>query len=160
MIDSIAPLEARLTWVRMTELQFQSLPPRFDAQYLKEVHRYIFQDFPAHGLSDPPPGQFRGYVKVNDWYKVRKLESVNGTSTICYSSMDKKSLNEFDTAISTANPAVLQKLNPKDFAMALAKLYQRLDYTHPFFSSQPFGGYNTYRARSSRPATPSRLAST
>lgn len=42
--EDLARAEATLTALRIAELSEHSLPARFDLDYLKALHRHIFQD--------------------------------------------------------------------------------------------------------------------
>jgi cell filamentation protein len=132
MSEPLDELESRLTTIRIYELWFRPLPDRFDAAALRETHRYIFQDFPDFGLTDPPPGQFREYLLDADWSKKRMLPSIGELSFVCYSPMAKSDLADLDKALKAAQPDTLRKLKPKEFAIAISTLYAHLDYVHPF----------------------------
>ena len=93
-----------------------------------------FQDLPAHGIKNPPPGAFREPVREwGDWHKNRILESIEGKSYVCYSPMNQKSLDRLDQALQNAHPARLGQLKTADFTKALSSVYAQLDYIHPFY---------------------------
>jgi cell filamentation protein len=128
-------LESQYTRQRVFELLENPVQGNFDVAHLKEVHRRIFQDLPALGITNPPPGKFREPVpKGEDWIKKRPLKSLGdgAFSFICYSPMEKDDLNQLDKTLQAANPAKLGKLNPQNFAKSMSELYARLDYVHPF----------------------------
>jgi cell filamentation protein len=75
--EPLRELESRLNDRRLVELAISPVAGNFDAAHLKEVHRRIFQDLPAHGITNPSPGVFRDSVpEGHDWHKNRLLESI------------------------------------------------------------------------------------
>ncbi|GHU37385.1 hypothetical protein AGMMS50256_35260 [Betaproteobacteria bacterium] len=131
--ESLHDLEMLLTKRRIVDLEFRPVSGSFDVAHLKEVHRRIFQDFPAHGIKNPPPGAFREPVEEwGDWHKNRKLESIGGNSYVCYSPMNKKSLERLDQVLKEARPATLRQLKTAEFIKAFSGIYAQLDYIHPF----------------------------
>ena len=109
---------------------------------LKEINRRIFQDLPGLGFDDVTPGLYRSPVPVgNDWIKSRSLETVDASSNVAYSPMDKEAQARIDDVLKLANPAALGKLKKTDFTQAIGKLYIELDYIHPF----PDGNSRTLR---------------
>jgi cell filamentation protein len=107
---------------------------RFDVACLQEIHRYIFQDLPKHGITNPPPGEFRPPVSDGrDWHKNRALASVDDVSVVCYSPMDKGTINRLTQMLTAVSPAILSKLETPAFIEYMGKLYAELDYIHPFY---------------------------
>jgi cell filamentation protein len=126
-------LEGRLVYARLLQVRARPAPDRFDVVYLKELHRFIFQDFPKYGIENPPPGEFRLPVKSGgDWHKVRSLTGMPNVSVVCYSPMDKGALSSLNKTLKGINPGILSQLKPSAFADAMSELYARLDYIHPF----------------------------
>ncbi|MCL2872015.1 MAG: Fic family protein [Betaproteobacteria bacterium] len=129
-------VEALVTRARLYELSRQPLPDRFDAQHLKYVHGYIFQDLPLYGIEDPLPGKFRYEITRDDddWYKSRKLKSIDTRSVVCYSHMNKATLDDLRDTLRNAAPAILRQLKTTaEFVEKLSRIYAKLDYIHPFY---------------------------
>jgi cell filamentation protein len=130
--------EQVLTTRRAIELRASPLPERFDAETLRNIHAYLFQDFARFRPTVITPGQFRHNVyerygdAQSDWVKLRQLESISEESFICYSPMDAGALSVLEKALGRAQPENLRKLKPKEFAAEISKLYAALDYAHPF----------------------------
>ena len=126
-------IEADSTFLRTVELELSPVRGAFDAAHLREVHRRMFQDLPARGLTDVTPGEYRPPVPSGrDWVKHRGLETQAVTSTVAYSGMDADAQKRIDAALTAAHPAKLAKLKTADFVKAFGKLYAELDYVHPF----------------------------
>ncbi|MDR0576602.1 MAG: Fic family protein [Candidatus Accumulibacter sp.] len=118
---------------RIEELEANPVIGNFDAAHLKEIHRRIFQDFPALGITKPAPGEFRSEIPPEKLYqKTRQLLSMNADSYVGYSWMSTDDRKELDGILKTANPGRLSKLDPETFAASITKLYAQLDYIHPF----------------------------
>ncbi|MDR2212065.1 MAG: Fic family protein [Pseudomonadales bacterium] len=126
-------LEAHHTAYRITELRLNPVRGKFDAAHLKEINRRIFQDLPALGFADVSPGDYRpALAPGNDWIKVRRLETVDASSNVAYSAMDKAARVRLDQALQDANPIKLAQLKLAEFVKMLGKLYVEIDYIHPF----------------------------
>ena len=141
-VEERQTLEAEHTFRRIVELRLDPVRGKFDAAHLKEINRRIFQDLPGLGFDDVTPGLYRSPVPVgNDWIKSRSLETVDASSNVAYSPMDKEAQARIDDVLKLANPAALGKLKKTDFTQAIGKLYTELDYIHPF----PDGNSRTLR---------------
>lgn len=148
-MNALEELEMRLTSVRMIELWFRPLPERFDAEALREMHTYIFQDLPKAGIHNPPPGEFRHETPTmqGDWSKNRTLESLDDRqSFVCYSPMASTDTIAIDVALADTQPAHLKNLSVRAFADKMSALYGTLDYIHPFYE----GNSRTLRAFTER----------
>jgi cell filamentation protein len=134
--------EARWTRFRAAELAAEPVAGHFDAAHLREINRRLFQDLPNLGYNDATPGEYRPPVEGNhDWYKTRALEGHAARPVVAYSRMDDSARQEIDRALRAAEPARLSPLATADFTDAIADLYTRLDYLHPF----PDGNSRTLR---------------
>lgn len=148
-------LELLLVSRRIRQLQDNPIQGRYDAAHLKEVHRYLFQDFPKAGLwrlqehnEGVQPGEFRKEVESwNKWSKERSLVSIvdksgkPDTSYIVYSQMDSKAIEKLNALLEGARPENFKGLNEKAFVEKISTLYHDLDYLHPF----PEGNSRTLR---------------
>ena len=136
-------LEGLFTAHRIFELRRNPVRGTFDAAHLREINRRIFQDMPAAGFPDVTPGQYRNPVQRGmDWIKPRTLEGHDVTSFVAYSSMDEAARQAVENALADTDPARLSRLETAAFTKAIAELYIRLDYLHPF----PDGNSRTLRA--------------
>jgi cell filamentation protein len=126
-------LETRLTWKRVQELELRPIPGKFDVAHLKETHRVLFQDCPQNGITRYAPGEFRPPVPFDMLHcKNRVLETSDAHSYIGYSWMNDNDRKELEDVLKTADPERLSRLEADAFATAIAQLYSRLDYIHPF----------------------------
>lgn len=131
--DQREALEGDLTYLRHQGLEANPIRGNFDAAHLKEVNRYLFQDFPAAGLTDVTPGEFRSPVEDGrDWLKPRGLSTQSGVFLVAYSRMDANAQARLDTVLKDADPDKLRHLNTAEFTARLGKIYAELDYIHPF----------------------------
>jgi cell filamentation protein len=128
----LSELQANLTRDRLVELELNPVKGQFDVRHLQEVHRRIFQDFPANGLYDVAPGQFRPPVQSGDWMKNRGLETAAGNFYVAYSRMDEPALARLDAVLAQAKPDRLASLTQGQFVEAVTTIYSELDYIHPF----------------------------
>jgi fido (protein-threonine AMPylation protein) len=125
-------LTSRYADFRLKQLEKEPIIGQFDINHLKSIHYHLFQDLPKLGF-DEKPGVFRNEVRENQtWIKNRYL-SDGSAYKVVYSKMDKQALNRLDTLLKEANPAVLSKLNDKEFAEAISKIYVGCDQIHPFY---------------------------
>lgn len=130
-------IKDKLSFIRLTELRETPIKGNFDLEHLKKINAYIFQDSPEVA------GKFRPEVKVYSdeiWHKNRNYPKF-GVITVCYSSMDRKSIEEAENVLSSINIERMKELNQSDFAKELADIYKKLDYFHPF----PDGNSRTLR---------------
>ena len=135
-------LEGLFTAHRIAELRLAPVRGKFDAAHLKEINRRIFQDLPGLGFDDVTPGRYRPPVAAgNDWIKSRGLETVQASSNVAYSPMDKAAQARIADVLKLANPAALGRLKTTGFTRAIGRLYTELDYIHPF----PDGNSRTLR---------------
>jgi cell filamentation protein len=126
-------IEAKKTKRRIAELFLDPVRGNFDVRHLKEINRRIFQDLPKAGFSEVTPGTFRSPVpKGLDWVKRRKLESARISTYVAYSSMDKSAENELADILKAADCDKLSTLDYTAFSNAIADIYSRVDYIHPF----------------------------
>jgi cell filamentation protein len=129
----LANIEATLTAARIIELEFIPVVGKFDAKHLCEIHRRIFQDLPANGLTAVNPGQYRPEVPIGKhWLKQRKLETLHGNFFVAYSRMDTKAYQRLDAVLANAKSALLRAAPGGEVAMAIAALYVEIDFIHPF----------------------------
>ncbi|MDR0441344.1 MAG: Fic family protein [Candidatus Accumulibacter sp.] len=126
-------LESRLVRNRIKELEHHPIPGKFDAAHLKETHRVLFQDCPGQGITHHSPGEFRPPTPPDKLhFKNRSLEASHVHSYVGYSWMSADDRGELDEILKTADPRRLSGLKPGAFTAAIADLYSRLDYLHPF----------------------------
>ncbi len=116
--------EGALAANRIRELAEKPLVGSFDADHLKAIHAYIFQDLPHHR-----PGEMRG--DTPGWSKIRALEGQVGVHEVHYAH-DNIPGRAQTVMRELGGPAALSGLAPDAFASRMAKLYGDLDFTHPF----------------------------
>ncbi|MDD3371683.1 MAG: Fic family protein [Alphaproteobacteria bacterium] len=110
---------------RIEELWETPVRGNFDAEHLKAIHAYIFQDLPHH-----QPGVTRG--DTQNWVKHRALEESNVRYDIGYASDNVK--DRLDAILKKfGGSQSLEGLSVPDAAERLAKLYGDLDYAHGFY---------------------------
>ncbi|MFZ7203404.1 Fic family protein [Avibacterium avium] len=130
-------LKDKRSFRRILELQVKPIKGDFNLEHLKKINGYIFQD------SSDLAGKFRPEVKVYSdelWHKNRNYPKF-GVITVCYSSMDRQSIEEAKNVLNSINIEHMKGLNQNDFAKELADIYKKLDYFHPF----PDGNSRTLR---------------
>ena len=128
-------IKDKLSFIRLSELRENPIKGDFSLEHLRKLNSYIFQDSPTVA------GKFRAEVK-NDklWHKDRNYPRF-GVITVCYSSMDKNSIEDAKTVLNSINLDRMKGLNKSEFAKELADIYKKLDYFHPF----PDGNSRTLR---------------
>ena len=115
------------SFARTVELKFNPIKGRFDAEHLKRIHGYIFQDFPEYHT-----GRYREPQLRHPYYvKSRKLEAAVTRHHVHYMPHDfaariDQVLDEF------GGVAGLRGLPLDQAADKLARLYGDLDHAHPF----------------------------
>lgn len=116
--------EADLVQNRIGELYENPIKGNFDADHLKAVHRYIFQDLPPH-----QPGIVR--EDTEDWIKHRTLEGRPAVYNVHYASqgIEAKITN---TLAEFGGPDAIKGLTLDAAATRLAELYGDLDHAHGF----------------------------
>lgn len=117
--------DADLVKNRIEELHEQPIKDDFDAEHLKAVHSYIFQDLPDH-----QPGVVR--EDEPGWIKTRVLEGTSDSYVVHYASVDveakiAKTLDQF------GGPEAIKGLTPDVAAGRIAELYGDLDHAHGFY---------------------------
>jgi len=118
--------EAMLVSLRIAELHAEPIQGSFDADHLKAIHAYIFQDLPHH-----KPGVTRDDTTEN-WIKHRALEGGKGIYDVPYVSQGigpriAEILQRF------GGPESIKGLAPEAAADRLAQLYGDLDHAHGFY---------------------------
>jgi cell filamentation protein len=118
--------EADFVYNRIRELHLDPIKGEFDADHLKAVHAYIFQDFPEH-----KPGVIRNDT-AESWIKHRVLEGRSVGYPVHYASQGIEAgitaiLDRFD------GPESLERLTPDVAAGRIAQLYGDLDRAHAFY---------------------------
>lgn len=130
-------IKDKLSFIRLFELKENPIKGYFDLTHLKKVNAYIFQDSPKVA------GKFRSEIEEQSnelWHKNRNY-SAFGIITVCYSSMNKKSIQEAERVLYEINIEQMKALNQCEFAKELSNIYKQLDYFHPF----PDGNSRTLR---------------
>jgi cell filamentation protein len=126
-------LAGNLSSSRIFELYLDPIQGNYDVAHLKEIHRRIFQDFPAHGIDGYAPGEFRPPTAPDKLHKKnRPLEASPAQSYVGYSWMDKEAREKLAKVLADARPEKLSRLKTDDFVQAMSTLYRELDYIHPF----------------------------
>lgn len=116
---------------RALELAEKPYSGEINADRLKEIHGYIFQD--SLGNSTYSPGQFR--EDAENWTGRRVLKDSNFSPDrylvhyLPSSKIDAK-LNEILGAVDIE---ALKSMDKESAAKSLAKLYSDLDFVHPFY---------------------------
>ena len=111
---------------RLSELYEDPIKGNFDAEHLKAVHAYIFQDLPEHY-----PGQVR-HDTHDRWTKNRVLEGASGGYEVHYAHENiEPRIAETLTAFGGADG--IKGLPVGDAADRLASLYGDLDHAHGFY---------------------------
>ncbi len=118
--------EANVLRLRIAELYLNPIKGSFDAEHLKKVHAYLFQDLPEH-----KPGIIRERTE-DAWIKHRALEGRPGVYDVYYANEGiedriKKALRAFGGA------DAIKGLTPDVAATRIAKLYGDLDHAHGFY---------------------------
>jgi cell filamentation protein len=118
--------EADLVKNRIEELHERPIAGNFDADHLKAVHAYIFQDLRHHR-----PGVTRDDT-AETWIKHRALENSRARYDVPYVSQDVESkiaasLDQF------GGPETIRGLPQDKAAERIARLYGDLDHAHGFY---------------------------
>ncbi len=121
-----AQREADIIQYRIGELHEEPIQGNFDAEHLKAIHAYIFQDFPEH-----QPGVTRDDT-AESWIKHRALEGRPLTYDVHYASQGVEA-KIADTLDQFGGPESLKGLPAGDAADRLAQLYGDLDHAHGFY---------------------------
>jgi cell filamentation protein len=116
--------EGGLTANRVRELAERPLQGRFNADHLKAVHAYIFQDLPHHR-----PDEMR--ADVPGWSKFRALEGLTSVHEVHYAHDDVAG-RVARVLPDLGGPSALSGLAPDAFACRIARLYGDLDHIHSF----------------------------
>jgi fido (protein-threonine AMPylation protein) len=124
--EARAKREAGLTANRISELYEDPIEGEFDADHLKAIHAYIFQDLPEH-----QPGIIRERTE-QAWIKHRALEGRAVAYDVHYANQRieervEEAFKEF------CGPRSVMSLGRDLVAVRIAKLYGDLDYAHPFY---------------------------
>jgi fido (protein-threonine AMPylation protein) len=116
--------EGELVANRIAELHESPIEGNFDADHLKAIHAYIFQDMPHH-----QPGVTR--ADSDGWVKRRVLEGEARGYQVHYASdnIDGKMTRVLDDF---GGPTALASLPIGEAARHLTRLYGDLDYVHGF----------------------------
>ena len=122
---------------RLLELQEMPLPRSFNLEYLCKINQYLFQDLPKLGNEYSKfykPGQYRSeLLPWKIWTKHRPLPTMNLTSNIVYSNMDKSIIKETEQYLmQNINIAKMKRMQVRTFTKKLSEIYTKLDYLHPF----------------------------
>jgi fido (protein-threonine AMPylation protein) len=114
-----------LSFARIRELYDNPIKGDFDAEHLKAVHAYIFQDSPEH-----QPGVTREDTK--NWIKTRGLEGSTKFYDVHYAheAIDAKIT---ETLQLFGGAEAIKGLTPETAAARIAELYGDLDYAHGFY---------------------------
>jgi fido (protein-threonine AMPylation protein) len=121
-----AQREADLVLNRIRELHAEPIQGNFDAEHLKAVHAYIFQDLPKH-----QPGVIRNDT-AETWIKHRALEGRPGIYDVPYVSQGVEA--HIANALDQFGGAEAIKGLPLEAAAGrLAELYADLDHAHGFY---------------------------
>lgn len=124
--SELHPEEYRRTSHRILEIRMGLGPSgSFDADHLKAIHRYIFQDVYEWA------GHMRHERPVVDGARVEPIGSMRkGSTTFLPGSHIDMGLNEAFRPI--RNPDVLKNSTPEQFAAIAGKVLNELNYVHPF----------------------------
>jgi cell filamentation protein len=138
--DTVAQREADLVGIRIAELQENPVRGNFDAEHLKAIHAYIFQDLPHH-----KPGSIR--ADTANWVKHRLLEGQRAVYEVAYA---HENVTGRIAGILGAfgGPVTLKGRTADAIAARLADLYGDLDHAHGFYE----GNSRTLREFSREPA--------
>ncbi|WP_426422556.1 Fic family protein [Bradyrhizobium genosp. A] len=118
--------EADLVANRIRELRIDPIKGDFDANHLKAVHAYIFQDLPHH-----QPGVMRDDT-AETWVKHRALEGRPVAYDVPYVSQDVE--DKIATTLEQfGGPEAIKGLAQDTAAARIAELYSDLDYAHGFY---------------------------
>jgi fido (protein-threonine AMPylation protein) len=117
--------EAFLTAARQTQLVLNPVQGQFDIAHLSEVHRRIFQDLPHHG-----PGSFR--PDASGHFKDRRLEASNDRIVVPYALRSETDRLLGPTLDALQGGQALAGMDTLEMSEAIAQVYARLDYLHPF----------------------------
>lgn len=117
--------EALLTATRQAELVLDPVRGEFDITHRREVHRRIFQDLRHHG-----PGEFR--PKAPGHFKHRVLEDSRATVLMPYALRSETDRMLGPTPDALKGGAALRGFDLLEMSEAVAQIYARLDYLHPF----------------------------
>lgn len=121
----ISQREAALTFARVRELQRDPVQGQFDVAHLQEVHRRIFQDLPQHR-----PGEFRPDAPGH--FKIRELEASSDSVLVPYALRPEIDRSLGPTLEVLQGGKALRGYDILEMSEAVAQIYARLDYLHPF----------------------------
>lgn len=134
--ENMARMEGRFVTRRLLELREYPLKGVFNSNYLKAIHRYLFQDMAKLGeefAREYAPGEFREPVGEGHlWLKTIHIERVNRDFHVAYSNMAPKLIADIDGHLSGLNFHQLYKLSADEFARKLGMIYILMDFARPF----------------------------
>lgn len=129
-------IEGRFVTRRLLELREYPLRGVFNSNYLKNIHRYLFQDMSKLGAAwatEYMPGEFRPpRAEGKPWIKRRHITRVERDFYIAYSNMEPGIIQEMDAALGELKFRELSKLDADEFAVKASDIYARMDFVHPF----------------------------
>lgn len=129
-------MEGRFVTRRLLELREYPLRGVFNSTYLKNIHRYLFQDMSKVGdawAKEYTPGEFRPpRAEGKPWIKRRHITRVERDFYIAYSNMDSTVIENMDFILGELKFRVLSKLSAEEFAVKIANIYAHMDFVHPF----------------------------
>lgn len=129
-------MEGRFVTRRLLELREYPLRGVFNSTYLKNIHRYLFQDMPKMGdawAKEYTPGEFRGpRAEGKPWIKRRHITRVERDFYIAYSNMEPSVIEDMDAVLGELKFRLVSKLTADEFAVKIGNIYAHMDYVHPF----------------------------
>lgn len=134
--QNMVRMEGRFVTRRLLELREYPLRGVFNSTYLKNIHRYLFQDMSKLGedwAGEYTPGEFRpSRAEGKPLVKRRRISRIDRDFYIAYSNMAPGVIEKMDAALSELKFREISKLDPDEFAAKIGDIYARMDFVHPF----------------------------
>lgn len=134
--QNMVRVEGRFVTRRLLELREYPLRGVFNSAYLKNIHRYLFQDLSKLGEAwarEYTPGEFRpSRAEGKPWVKRRRIARVDRDFYIAYSNMAPGVIEQMDAALNELKFREISKLAPDEFVAKISTVYAHMDFVHPF----------------------------
>lgn len=134
--QNMVRMEGRFVTRRLLELREYPLRGVFNSTYLKNIHRYLFQDMSKLGevwAREYTPGEFRpSRAEGKPWVKRRRISRVDRDFYIAYSNMASGVIEKMDAALNELKFREIRKLDSDAFAAKIGDIYAHMDFVRPF----------------------------
>lgn len=129
-------MEGRFVTRRLLELREYPLRGVFNSTYLKNIHRYLFQDMPKISeafAKEYTPGEFRlPRSEGKPLVKKRHIARVERDFYVAFSNMNLKLIVALDEVLGGLKFRSLSKLSESEFSNKIGEICGLIDYVHPF----------------------------